>query len=55
MQTQIPDRPWSRGATDLFTVSGKNYPTVVDCYSDFAEVNEVQDTTSPAIIQVLKE
>jgi len=27
---QIPDRPGSKVATDLFTVSGKNYITIVD-------------------------
>lgn len=52
---QIPDRPWSRVATDLFTVNRKNYLTVVDYYSDFVEVSELQDTTAPAIIQVLKQ
>ena len=52
---QLPDRPWSKVATDLFTVSGKNYLTVVDYYSDFVEVGELEDTTSRAVIQVLKE
>jgi len=52
---QLPDRPWSKVATDLFTVSGKNYLTVVDYYSDFVEVSELEDTTSRAVIQVLKE
>ena len=43
---EIPDRPWSKVATDLFTLSGKNYITVVDYYSDFVKVGElVEDTT----------
>ena len=52
---QIPDRPWSKVATDLFTVSGKNYITVVDYFSDFVEVSELEGTTSQAVIQVRKE
>ena len=55
MSHQLPDRPWSKVATDLFTVSGKNYLTVVDYYSDFVEVSELEDSTSRAVIQVLKE
>ena len=52
---QISDRPWSKVATDLFTVSGNNYITIVDYFSDFVEVSELEDTTSHAVIQVLKE
>ena len=49
------NRPWSRVATDLFTVNRKNYLTVADYYSDFIEVSEPEATTASAIIQVLKE
>ena len=52
---QIPDRPWSKVAADLLTVSGNNYITIVDYFSDFVEVSELEDTTSHAVIQVLKE
>ena len=52
---QIPDRPWSKVATDWFTVSGNNYITIVDYFSDFVEVSELEDTTSHSVIQVLKE
>ena len=51
---QIPDRPWSKIATDLFTLNSKNYITVVDYFSDFIEVRELQDTTSTSVIQALK-
>ena len=34
---EIPNRPWSRVAADLFSIHGKNYITVVDYYSDFVE------------------
>ena len=34
---QIPNCPWSKIATDLFTLNSKNYITVVDYFSDFIE------------------
>ena len=55
MQThQVPNRPWSKVGTDLFTVSGKTFITVVDYYSDFVEIDELSDTMSDTVIQVLK-
>ena len=53
--TKLPDRPWSRVAVDIFTLHRKEYVVLVDYYSDFVEVQEVADTTSPTIIQFLKE
>jgi len=56
MQTsKVPDRPWSRVAIDLFTLHKKEYVILVDYYSDFVEVQEIADTTSSTIIQLLKE
>jgi len=52
---EIPIVPWSKVATDLFTLSGKNYITVVDYFSDFVEVAELEDITSRAVIQARKE
>ena len=52
---QIPDRHWSKVAPDLFTVSGNNYIAIVDYFSDFVEVSELEDNTSHSVIQVLKE
>ena len=52
---KVPDRSWSKFATVLFTVNGKNYITLVEYFSDFVEVNEIEDTTSHAVIQVLKQ
>ena len=56
MQSQeIPDRPWSRVSSDLFSLNPKDYIVLVDHYSDFIEVAELRDSTSAAIIQFLKE
>ena len=37
----IPDRPWSRVATDQFKLHGKDYIVLVDYYSDFIEVKDL--------------
>ena len=39
----------------MFTLHRKEYIVLVDYYSDFVEVQEVADTTSPTIIKFLKE
>ena len=52
---KVPDRPWSKVATVLFTVNGKNYITLVEYFSDFLEVDELEDFTSHAVIQDLKQ
>ena len=52
---QIPNCPWSKIATDLYTLNSKNYITVVDYFSDFIEVSELQDTTSTSVTQALKD
>ena len=46
--------PWSRVAVDMFTLQRKEYVVLVDYYSDFVEVQEVADTTSPTIMQFLR-
>ena len=52
---QIPDRPWSRVAADQFKLHGKDYIVLVDFYSDFIEIKELQENTSSAVIEFLKE
>ena len=56
MQSQeIPERPWSRVSTNMFSIQSKDYIVLVDLYSDFIEVAELRDTTSATVIQFLKE
>ncbi|KAL9978666.1 hypothetical protein ACROYT_G016211 [Oculina patagonica] len=56
MQThEIPDRPWSRVSSDLFTLNSKEYNVLTDSYLDFIEVGELKDTTAVSIINFLKE
>ena len=51
----IPERPWRRVASDLFTLYSKNYIVFVDCYTDFIEVSELPDNTSETITQLFIE
>ena len=51
---EIPDRPWSRVATDLFSLKSKDYIVLVDYYSDYIEVSPLTDTTSSSIVKFLK-
>ena len=52
---EIPDRPWSRVSTDMFTLNSKDYIVLADSYSDFIEVGELKCTTSVSVIAFLKE
>ena len=52
---QIPERPWSRVATDQFKLHGKEYIVLVDFYSDFIEVKDLHENTSTTVIEFLKE
>ena len=54
MQThEIPDRPWSRVSSDLFTLNCKEYVVLAGSYSDFIEVGELKGTTADYIIEFL--
>lgn len=56
MQThQIPDRPWSRVSSDLFTLNSKEYIVLTDGYLNFIEVGELKGTTAVYIIKFLTE
>ena len=54
LPTPLPDYPWQRIATDLFTLSGNDYLVVVDYFSRYPEVIQLQSTTSKTIINTLK-
>lgn len=54
-QHQVPDRPWEKVASDLFTLNGKDYLVVVDYYSQFIELRSMTTTTSNAVITQMKE
>jgi len=49
----VPDRPWSTVSSDLFSFGGRSYLIVVDNYRDFWELDQLEDTTSKAIVDKL--
>ena len=51
---EIPDRPWAKIGTDIFTIHDKNYLITVDYYSNFWEVDYLPDMNSKTIIGKLK-
>ena len=56
MQThEMPDQPWSRVLSDLFTLNCNEYVMLADSYSDFLEVGELKGTTAKYIVEFLKE
>lgn len=54
MQSQLPDYPWERVATDLFELEGTHYLVTVDYYSRYIEVQKLQSTTAPSVVTALK-
>lgn len=52
----LPSLPWSKVGTDLFEIEGKHYLVMVDYYSNFIEVSQLErDTTTKTVIKHLKE
>ncbi|XP_061178395.1 uncharacterized protein K02A2.6-like [Saccostrea echinata] len=50
----VPLRPWQKLGLDLFELNRKSFLTVVDYFSKFFEICELQSTTSSSIINKLK-
>ena len=54
LPSSLPDYPWQKVASDLFTLKGANYFLVVDYFSRYPEVVKLTSTTSNGIITALK-
>lgn len=54
MSHEIPSRAWSKVATDLFMLNRQNFLITVDFYSDFWELDKLEDISSATIIGCLK-
>lgn len=52
---ELPDHPWSQVAADQFKLHGKEYIVLVDYYSDFLEVQKLEENTSSSVIEFFKE
>ncbi|XP_041351023.1 uncharacterized protein K02A2.6-like [Gigantopelta aegis] len=51
---EVPNRPWEKVGTDIFTIRGRNYLITVDYFSQFFEVDYLSDTTSETVVHKLK-
>jgi transposase InsO family protein len=51
----VPERPWSLVATDLFQWNGTDYMVATDSFSGWFEINELNSTSSRIVIEKLKE
>ena len=54
MPTALPDFPWQKIGTDLFTLKGTIYIVATDYFSRYPEVIKLTTTTSSSIISALK-
>ena len=55
IEHEIPDTPWNKVATDLFTIYGKGYVIAVDYFSKFFKVALVnKPVDSPAVVKALR-
>ena len=54
LQHEIPDGPWQKVAIDLFQWNGKDYVLVVDYYSRYFEVAQLNSTKSTTVINNIK-
>ena len=50
----VPDRPWAKVATDLFSFREKDYLILVDYYSNFWEIVLLPNTESITVVRKLK-
>ena len=48
------DRPWEKIGIDLFSIKGKDYLVLVDYFSNFWEINHLQDTKATTVVRKLK-
>lgn len=52
----IPSRPWSKVATDLFEIDGTHYLVMVDYYSNYIELDNLEkDTRASNVIRHIKQ
>ena len=50
MPHPIPKQPWARVGADLCDINGRTYLILVDYYSSFIEVDQMENTSSQSVI-----
>ena len=51
---EVPERPWQKVGSDIFSIKGRNYLVTVDYYSQFIELDYLPETNSATVITKLK-
>lgn len=51
---QVPERPWSQIASDIFHLNEKDYLVIADTYSGYFDFAELKNMISAAVIKTLK-
>ena len=54
MPTALPDYPWQKIGTDLFTLTGATYLVTSDYFSWYLEVTKLTNTTTLGVVSALK-
>ena len=54
MTYTIPTHPWQMVAQDLFMLNNQNYLVTIDYFSDYWELDILQDTTSETVVNCTK-
>ena len=54
MPHDVPDRPWAKVGTDLFSINDTSYLIVIDYYSNFWKVDNLDNTDSVTVINTMK-
>ena len=52
--SDVPERPWQTGGSDLYELNGSNYLLFVDYLSAFVEIAKLNNTSSASIANNLK-
>lgn len=50
MSHEISDRPWEKVGKDLYTIDGHDHLIVVDCFSNFWEIDKLNDRKASTVI-----
>ena len=55
MEGEPPSRAWQKVGSDLFKWGGREYVIVTDYHSNYFEIDQLQTTSSEAVIKALKQ
>ena len=54
IQHEVPERPWQKVGTDIFTLKSRNYLVTTDYFSQYFEIDFLPDTLAQTVIHKLK-